>query len=65
MMSGLGLVVAFGNATITEATDVCIMICLNIWVDYYVLVYINHSELMKAVRSQCSLSLLFIMKVIV
>jgi hypothetical protein len=38
VMSGLGLVVAFGNATITEVTDVCIMICLNIWVDYYVLV---------------------------
>jgi hypothetical protein len=51
MISGLGLVVAFGNATITEATDVCIMICLNIWVNYYVLVYINHSELMKAVGS--------------
>jgi hypothetical protein len=64
MMSGLGLV-AFGNATITKATDVCIMICLNIWDDYYVLVYINHSELMKAVGSHCSLFLLFIMKVIV
>jgi hypothetical protein len=49
--------IASGNKT--ETQDVCIMVCLKFWVDYYILMYSHCQELMNSLGSHGS-SLLFI-----
>jgi hypothetical protein len=43
----------------------CIMVCPSFWKDYYMLIYTHCWELMNSVGSHGSLSLLFVMKVMV
>ncbi len=43
----------------------CIMVCPSFWEDYYTLIYTHCWELMNSVGSHGSLSLLFVMKVMV
>ncbi len=43
----------------------CIMVCLNFWADYQILIYSYHQEMMKSMGSHGSLSLQFMMEVMV
>ncbi len=43
----------------------CIMVCLNFWADYQIFIYSYHQEMMKSMGSHGSLSLQFMMKVMV
>ncbi len=43
----------------------CIMVCPSFWADYYMLIYTHCSDLMNSVGSHGSLSLPFVMKVMV
>jgi hypothetical protein len=54
-----------GNATVTPNADAWIMVCLRCWADYNLLIYTHCQKLMNSVGSHGSLSLLFMMRVMV
>jgi hypothetical protein len=47
------------NATGIQDADVCMLIRLTFWTDYYILIYTNHLELMKSRGGHGSSLLLF------
>jgi hypothetical protein len=54
-----------GNGTETDEADFRIKVCLEFWVDYYILIDTFCQELMKSVGSHVSLPLPFLMRVII
>ncbi len=50
-ISWVSHLVASGKATETQDADVGIMFCPKFWVDYYMLIYIHHMQLMMSVGS--------------
>jgi hypothetical protein len=54
-----------GNTTVTPNADAWIMVCLRCWADYNLLIYTHCQKLMNSVGSHGSLSVLFMMRVMV
>ncbi len=56
------LPIVSGNGTETEEADFRMKVCLEFWVDYYILIDTFCQELMKSVGSHVSLPLPFLMR---
>jgi hypothetical protein len=55
----------FRKGNRNSGRTLCIMVCPSLWEDYYMLIYTHCWELMNSVGSHGSLSLPFVMKVMV